>query len=75
MYSVFRPECGESNAPSSSQCDFAISFISMSWYRVDRYVVYCVRFYSDERYGQRHLTKFFFNYITLPKIVKEVTLV
>ena len=56
MYSVFRPECGESNAPSSSQCDFAISFISLSWYRVDRYVVYSVRFYSDERYGQRDLT-------------------
>ena len=56
MYFVFRPECAESNAPSSFQCDLAIRFISMSWYRLNMYVVYCVRFYSDERYGQRDLT-------------------
>ena len=67
MYFVFRPECAESNALSSSQCDLAISFISMSWYRLNMYVVYCVRFYSDERYG-RDIWHNFFNYITLPRL-------
>ena len=56
MYVVFRPERAESNAPSSSQWDLAISFISMSWYKLNMYLVYCVRFYGDERYEQRDLT-------------------